>query len=49
MDINGTANSFETVKVAAVERSYPWSDGPRNTMHIERSFLATEDEGKLDW
>ena len=29
---------------------YPWSNGQaRNTMTFDRSFISTEDDGKLDW
>ncbi|TVY73173.1 Membrane primary amine oxidase [Lachnellula suecica] len=49
MDINGTANSFQKVDIVPVTTSYPWSTLPRNTMKLSRSFLATEDEGKLNW
>ena len=30
--------------------SYPWSDGQTiNTMQMQRSYLATENEGKIEW
>lgn len=30
--------------------SYVWNDGkPRNTMKAKKSFIATEDEAKINW
>lgn len=29
---------------------YVWNDGkPRNTMKAKKSFIATEDDGKINW
>lgn len=49
LDINGTANSFEKVDIVPFTTNYTWLKEQRNTMKIQRSFLATEDEGKLNW
>lgn len=33
-----------------VTTTYPWSGNKtRNTMRLERSFIETEDDGKLNW
>lgn len=30
--------------------SYPWSDGQSiNTMKVNRSYIASEDDGKINW
>jgi len=49
MDINGTANSLEKVEVVPVTTSYPWSKGERNTMQVKRSFIESEDDGRINW
>jgi primary-amine oxidase len=49
MDINGTANSLEKVEVVPTTTNYTWLAEQRNTMKIERSFIETEDDGKINW
>jgi primary-amine oxidase len=49
MDVNGTANTLQKVIIALVTKEYPWSNGPRTTMHLEREYVETEDGGKFDW
>ncbi|KAI0123803.1 membrane copper amine oxidase [Xylariales sp. AK1849] len=49
-DILGTANSVQLVNNVPVSRVFPWSNGKaRNTMQLERSFIASEDEGRFNW
>lgn len=49
-DIQGTANTMTTTSNVPASQVYSWSNGKaRNTMKIERSSIATEDAGKLDW
>jgi primary-amine oxidase len=48
-DILGTSNSVAKHSIVAKEVKYPWSNTTRSTMQLERSYLKTEDEGKLDW
>ncbi|CAJ2507483.1 Uu.00g086690.m01.CDS01 [Anthostomella pinea] len=49
-DILGTANSIQRVKNVPVSRVFPWSNGKaRNTMQLERSFVASEDESRFNW
>lgn len=49
-DILGTNNSVELVTMAPTTVTYPWSKGKaRNTMHLERSFVESEDEGRFNW
>jgi primary-amine oxidase len=49
MDIKGRANTLEKVEVKPVTTAFTGSSAPLNTMHIERSFIENEDEGKLNW
>jgi len=50
IDINGTANSLFKTKFVPVSTTYPWSNGKTiNTMKLERSFVASEDGGKINW
>ncbi|KAH9915164.1 copper amine oxidase [Epithele typhae] len=50
IDILGTANSIANHTVVPVKEAYPWSHGvERSTMKLERSYLQTEDEGKIQW
>lgn len=48
IDIVGTANTLAKHAVVPVSVEYPWSNGTvRNTMKLERSYVESEDEGKL--
>lgn len=50
LDILGTDNSIELMKQVPVTTSYPWSGNKtRNTMKLERSFVETEDDSRLNW
>ncbi|KAL8685663.1 MAG: hypothetical protein Q9218_007622 [Villophora microphyllina] len=50
LDVAGTANSVVKAELVPVSKVYPWSNGREiNTMTLDRTFLASEDEGKLNW
>lgn len=49
-DILGTENSVQLMSQKPVTTTYPWSGNKtRNTMRLERSFVETEDDGRLNW
>jgi primary-amine oxidase len=48
-DILGTDNTMELTTNIPVVQSYVWSDQPRNTMKLQRSFVESEDESKLQY
>ncbi|TGZ78443.1 copper amine oxidase [Ascodesmis nigricans] len=48
-DILGTKNTFEKTAIVSKKIDYPWSKEARNTMVLERSFVESEDEGKINW
>ena len=49
-DILGTNNTMTTVENIPVSEVYPWSSGQaRNTMKLNRSIIANEDDAKLYW
>lgn len=49
-DILGTANTIQLMRNTPVTTTYPWSGNKtRNTMKLTRSFVASEDESRLDW
>ena len=48
-DILGTANTMQLSTFVPVTESYSWSDRTRNTMKVERKFIESEDEGKIDF
>jgi primary-amine oxidase len=49
MDIKGRANTLEKVEVKPVTAAFSGSSTRLNTMHIERSFIENEENGKLNW
>ncbi|KAI4252160.1 MAG: hypothetical protein LQ352_004444, partial [Teloschistes flavicans] len=50
LDVAGTANSVAKTELVPITKVYPWSNGREiNTMTIDRTYLASEDEGKLSW
>ncbi|KZV72277.1 copper amine oxidase [Peniophora sp. CONT] len=50
IDILGTSNSIANHTIYPVSESYPWSHGAtRNTMKLARSYIESEDEGKINW
>ncbi|KAH7393640.1 copper amine oxidase [Cadophora sp. MPI-SDFR-AT-0126] len=49
-DILGEKNSLQKVEFVPTTETYVWNDGkPRNTMKAKKSFIATEDEAKINW
>ncbi|KZL83511.1 copper amine oxidase [Colletotrichum incanum] len=49
-DVLGTCNTVQMVRNVPTTQVYPWSNGkPRNTMHLERTFLTNEDQGRWNW
>lgn len=48
-DIFGRENSLHVAEFVPVTKDYIWSDGPRNTFQIERSFIESEDQGRMKW
>ena len=50
LDVHGTKNSLMKTEFVPHAQAYPWS-GRRviNTMKAERSFVSSEDEGKINW
>ncbi|PHH66868.1 hypothetical protein CDD81_5220 [Ophiocordyceps australis] len=48
-DILGQQNSLQLAEFVPVTKSYVWSKSPRNTFHIERSFVESEDQGRMKW
>ncbi|KAL8381554.1 hypothetical protein RB595_005707 [Gaeumannomyces hyphopodioides] len=50
LDILGTKNSLFKTQFVPHQEVYPWSNGQVvNTMKVERSFVANEDQGKINW
>ena len=50
IDILGTANSIANHTVVPTKEVYPWSHGAaRSTMKLERSYIESEDDGKIMW
>lgn len=48
-DVVGSANSVQLTTVVPITKSYVWSDEPRNTMMLQRSFVDNEDQSRLNW
>ncbi|KAL5604892.1 hypothetical protein BROUX41_001777 [Berkeleyomyces rouxiae] len=48
-DILGRNNSVQMMSTVPVEQKFPWSDKPRNTMQVKRSFLESEDDSRFNW
>ncbi|KAK3113870.1 hypothetical protein LTR53_008410 [Teratosphaeriaceae sp. CCFEE 6253] len=49
LDILGTDNTLELTTNVPVTKSYVWSDHPRNTMQLQRSFIENEDQGRIQY
>ncbi|KAK6371693.1 hypothetical protein LTS17_008516 [Exophiala oligosperma] len=50
LDVHGTNNSLMKVDVVPTTEVYPWSNGQaRNTMKLNRSFIESEDDSKINW
>ncbi|TKA83156.1 hypothetical protein B0A55_00722 [Friedmanniomyces simplex] len=47
LDILGTENTMELTTNVPVTENYVWSDHPRNTMKLQRSFIESEDDSRL--
>ncbi|KAF5632026.1 membrane primary amine oxidase [Fusarium sp. NRRL 52700] len=49
-DILGEKNSLQKVAIEPSVEKYKWSDGEtRSTMKAVKSFIKTEDDGKINW
>src|ERR1700761_7862675 len=48
-DILGTANTMQLTKIVPVAQSYIWSEQPRNTIKLQRDFVETEDNSRINW
>lgn len=48
-DILGTANTAQLTSFVPVNQIYVWSDTPRQTMKLQREFVASEDDSRLIW
>ena len=44
LDVNGTVNTLERVDFKPVTPAFPGI----NIMHVEKSFITSEDHGKID-
>ncbi|KAG8532817.1 uncharacterized protein KY384_002695 [Bacidia gigantensis] len=50
LDVAGTKNSLMRTALVPATETYPWSNGKaRNTMKLDRSFITSENDGKLNW
>ncbi|KAK0556719.1 hypothetical protein OC844_005771 [Tilletia horrida] len=49
IDIKGTKNTFARHGAVAVQATYPWFNGTRSTMKLDKSWVLNEDEGRLQW
>lgn len=50
LDIKGTKNSVSKTEFVPHSQVYDWSNGKTiNTMKVDRSFISSEDEGKIHW
>ncbi|KAK8065730.1 Copper amine oxidase [Apiospora hydei] len=49
-DILGEKNSLQKVEFVPTTETYHWNDNkPRNTMKVKKSFIANEDDAKINW
>ncbi|KAJ0417471.1 copper amine oxidase [Aspergillus carlsbadensis] len=49
-DILGTENTVELTSVVPVEKTFSWNGNKtRNTMQLQRSMIASEDDGRFNW
>nr|XP_018261712.1 uncharacterized protein I303_06153 [Kwoniella dejecticola CBS 10117]OBR83870.1 hypothetical protein I303_06153 [Kwoniella dejecticola CBS 10117] len=48
-DILGTNNTLVKHVIEPIEKSYKWKNGTRNTMHMVRKEVESEDDGKMNW
>jgi primary-amine oxidase len=50
LDIKGTKNSLAKTEFVPVTKVYPWSEGQSiNTMKVNRTYIASEDDSKINW
>ncbi|KAF5565087.1 multidrug resistance [Fusarium phyllophilum] len=50
LDIKGRKNSLMKTEFVPHTQVYPWSDSqPINTMKVNHSYIASEDDGKINW
>ncbi|KAF5658677.1 peroxisomal amine oxidase [Fusarium heterosporum] len=50
LDIKGRNNSLLKTEFVPTSEVYPWSDGQTiNTMKVNRSYVTSEDDGKITW
>ncbi|KXJ85223.1 copper amine oxidase [Microdochium bolleyi] len=49
LDVLGTENSVQKIEIVPSTEKYVWLNGTRNTMKARKSFIATEDDGKINW
>ncbi|KAL6922703.1 hypothetical protein FSST1_006729 [Fusarium sambucinum] len=50
LDIKGRKNSLLKTEFVPISKVYPWSDGQSiNTMKANRSYITSEDNGKITW
>ncbi|KAL0263405.1 hypothetical protein SLS55_002385 [Diplodia seriata] len=49
LDVKGTENSLMKTEFVPVTETYPWFNGTRNTMKLEKTFIASEADAKIHW
>ncbi|TEB24011.1 copper amine oxidase [Coprinellus micaceus] len=49
LDIKGDKNTFETTSFVPATVKYPWDKTEMKTMKVERSYVTSEDDGKINW
>lgn len=48
-DVYRTANTAEVSTFVPANEKYIWSDQPRQTFKLQRQFVESEDDSRLDW
>ncbi|WWC71351.1 uncharacterized protein I206_105306 [Kwoniella pini CBS 10737] len=48
-DILGTNNTLVKHVIEPITKEYKWFNGTRNTMHMVRKEVESEDDGKMNW
>ena len=48
-DILGMENTMQVTTFVPITESYVWSDQPRNTMKVKRSFVESEDTSRISY
>ena len=49
LDIKGDKNTFETTSFVPATVKYPWDKTEMKTMKVERTYLTSEDDAKINW